>query len=75
MAFLARDKDEHEFIDTAIKSFTFATDLAEENTLLLRSETNRPSADRTTNLCEWWLTVSCWRYNWSRQVHCFTGSP
>ena len=25
----------------------------EENELLLRSETNRPSADSTTTLCEW----------------------
>ena len=29
----------------------------------------------TTILCEWWLTGSCRRYNWSRQVHRFTGSP
>ena len=30
----------------------------EENELLLRSETNRPSADSTTILCECWLTAS-----------------
>ena len=30
----------------------------EENELLLRSGTNRPSADSTTILCEWWLTAS-----------------
>ena len=27
--------------------------------MLLRSETNRPSADSTTILWEWWLTASC----------------
>ena len=41
----------------------------EENELLLRCETNRPSADSTTILCEWWLTASCRRYIWSTQVH------
>ena len=48
-----------------------------ENELLFRSESNQPSADNTTVLCEWpwWLTASCRRYNWSRQVHPFTGSP
>ena len=30
----------------------------EENELLLRSESNRPSADSTTILCEWRLTAS-----------------
>ena len=43
--------------------------------MLLRSETNRPSADSTTILCEWWPTASCRRYNWSTQDHQFTGSP
>ena len=49
-------------------------DLRRTDELLLRSETNRPSADSTTILCEWWLTGNCWRYIWSRQVHRFTGT-
>ena len=62
-------------------SIEYNTNLIEtkdENKLLLRSETNRPSPDSTTILCKCWLTTSsfsCRRYNWRRQVHRFTGSP
>ena len=44
----------------------------EENELLLRSETNRPSANSNTILCEWWLTAS---FGDTTGVHHFTGSP
>ena len=64
---------------TAIKNLALATNLIEADlqrkTNCYNSETNRPSADSNTILCEWWLTASCRRYNWSRQVHRFTCSP
>ena len=53
-------------------------EFTEGNELLLRSETNRPSPDSTTILCEWWLTassLSCRRYIWRRQVHRLTSTP
>ena len=48
--------------------------------MLLRSETNRPSADSTTILCECWLTASgllqvVGDATGVDKVHRFTGSP
>ena len=40
------------------KTNLIKVEFTEENELLLRYETNQPSADRTSILCEWWLTAS-----------------